>query len=144
MNSAQSALGRLLWLLYRPSITHRLHMYPTPGWSWGMGVVRGCARAVPARRPSPLTPLLHNSSLQQSYLEKMMMKALYFSILSSIILWFNLICSTLSTVHIKYLKKKMQSDNKNVARVYMIFAILPISRRSNSTITKFTLVKKRM
>ena len=35
-------------------------MYPTPGRAWGMGVVRGCAGAVPARPHSPLTPLLYN------------------------------------------------------------------------------------
>ena len=40
--------------------THRPHMYPTPGQAWGMGVVRGCTRAVPVRPPSPFTPLLHN------------------------------------------------------------------------------------
>ena len=56
-NWAQSALARLLWLLYQPGSTHRPHMYPTPGRAWGMGVVRGCARAVLARPPSPLTPL---------------------------------------------------------------------------------------
>ena len=50
-NLAQSALGSLLWPLYRPGSTHRPHMYPTPGWAWGMGVVGGCARAVPSQPP---------------------------------------------------------------------------------------------
>ena len=50
---AQSALARLLWLLYRPCSTHRPHIYPTPGRAWGMWVVGGCARTVLA----PLTPL---------------------------------------------------------------------------------------
>ena len=40
--------------------THRPHMYPMPSWAWGMGVVGGCARAVPDQPPSTLTPLLHN------------------------------------------------------------------------------------
>ena len=56
MNWAQSALVLLLWLLYWPCSTNRPHMYPT----WGMGVVGGCTRAVLAKPPSPLTPLLHN------------------------------------------------------------------------------------
>ena len=74
--------------------THRPHMYPTPGRAWGMGVVRGCARAVPARPPPPwlhsytiwllyrpggthrpppfvsISRLLRHSSLRQSYFEK--------------------------------------------------------------------------
>ena len=34
-NAAQSALARLLWLLYRPGTTHRPHLYPTHGeWGW--------------------------------------------------------------------------------------------------------------
>ena len=70
-NSAQSALPHLLWLLYWPGSTHIPHMYPTPGWAWGMGVVRGCARAVPARPPSPPdSTLLRHSSWRQSYFEK--------------------------------------------------------------------------
>ena len=60
MNWAQSALAPLLWLLYWPSSTHRPQMYPMPGRAWVMGLVGGCARAVAARPPSPLTPLLHN------------------------------------------------------------------------------------
>ena len=67
---AQSALARLLWLLYRPGSTHRPHMYPTPGRAWGIGVVGGCARAVPARPPSPLSisRLLRYSSLRRGNL----------------------------------------------------------------------------
>ena len=53
-------LAHLLDLLYRPISTHSPHIYPTPGWVWGMGVVGECARAVLAWPPSPLTPLLHN------------------------------------------------------------------------------------
>ena len=45
-NLAQSALAPLLWLLYRPGTTQRPHMYPMPGRAGGMGVVKGCARAV--------------------------------------------------------------------------------------------------
>ena len=58
-NLAQSVLACLLWLLYRLGSTHRPHMYPMPGRVWGMGVVRGCARAVPAQ-PHSLTAILHN------------------------------------------------------------------------------------
>ena len=58
-NLAQSELARLLWLLYRPSSTHRPHVYPTRGRAWGMGLVRGCARAVPSRPPSPCQDILH-------------------------------------------------------------------------------------
>ena len=64
--------------LHQRVSTHRPHMYPTPGRAWGMGVVGGCARAVPAQPPSPLTPLLHNSSLRQFYFEKTMTQALYY------------------------------------------------------------------
>ena len=53
MNSAQYALARLFWLLYWAGSTHRPHMYPTPGRAWVMGVVGGCARAVPALPPPP-------------------------------------------------------------------------------------------
>ena len=57
---------RLLWLLYRTAApTDHICMYPAPGLAWGMGVVGGCARAIPA----PL-PLLRHSSLRQSYFEK--------------------------------------------------------------------------
>ena len=51
-NWAQSALARLLWLLYRLGSTHSPHMYPTPGRAcWlGMGAVGGCARAEPSAR----------------------------------------------------------------------------------------------
>ena len=51
-----------------------------------MGVVGGCARAVSARSPTPLTPLLHNSFFLQTYFEKTTTYASYFSIMSSIIL----------------------------------------------------------
>ena len=104
----------LFWLLYWPGSTHRPHKYPTPGRAWGMGVVGGRTRAVPARPPSPLTPLLHNLAVvlarqhpqttplcvhlpsaktvfivaPQSYFEKTTTQASYFSILSSIILWY--------------------------------------------------------
>ena len=40
--------------------THRPHTYPMAGRAWGMGVVEGCARAVPARPPYPFNLLLHN------------------------------------------------------------------------------------
>ena len=87
-NWAQSVLVRLLWLLYLPCSTHRPHMYPTPGWVWGMGVVGGCARAVPAWPPSPLTPFLHNLAVVPARQIVLNLSSLYlFSILSSIILW---------------------------------------------------------
>ena len=86
-NSAQSVLANLLWLLYQPGTagsTHRPHMYPTPGRAWEIGVVWGCAKAVPARPPSPLTPLLHCGN---PTLRKRRRRHHTFSILSSIIMW---------------------------------------------------------
>ena len=66
------------------------NVYPLPGRAWGMGVVRGFARAVLARPPSPfvsLSCLLRHSSLRQRRLCPIRLPFILFSILSSIILW---------------------------------------------------------
>ena len=43
--------------------THRPHMYPTPGWAWGMVVFGGCARAELVRPPSPLAVVLNTDAI---------------------------------------------------------------------------------
>ena len=65
MNSAQSALVRLLWLLYRPGSNHNPHMYPTPSRAWGMGGGQRVCQGSTGLAPLPLDSTPTHSSLQQ-------------------------------------------------------------------------------
>ena len=114
----------MFWLLYRPSSTHRPHMYPTPprpgmGNGGGRRMRQGSTSPAPLPLDStptqsgcctgPVTPtdhppfvsislLLRHSSLRQSYFEKTTTKASYFSILSSIILCSRVITSFIELI----------------------------------------------